>query len=291
MGSNSLFAQLVVKNGTTLTIEGNTMLTTLSSVNDFEIEAGASVINDGVIEFGPFASLTEPNGYPITGNGYETTTRFYGSPLVTENSANLGLELTTDIGTDTTTIRRGHFTWMNDVGSVSIFRWFETFPQINTGLNATIRFHYDTTELNNLDANNLAIFESINAGLNWGMMASTPQPSSFYVETTGANSLYMYSLYEDESGITVPETELLHGFTTAPNPSSGEFTLHYAGEETGNLQLNLYNLQGQLVTSETNIGLYSGQSITLNYNDFPPGVYLLQLNLSGKVGVQKLIIE
>jgi hypothetical protein len=97
---------------------------------------------------------------------------------VGENPGNLGAEITSSENLGSTTIYRRH-TQMTNNGNHSIYRYFDIVPTNNTGLDATLRFHYFDEELAGLTESDLEIWQfdgvnwssknlnNINMGANW----------------------------------------------------------------------------------------------------------------------------
>lgn len=75
-----------------------------------------------------------------------------------------------------------------------------------------------------------------------------------------------------------------------PNPSSGQVTVNYALEESGQVQLEVYNLLGQLLEQQQlghqTDGLYTydlkGQLV--------PGTYVVKLMVDGKIETEQLVV-
>mgnify|MGYP003376565693 FL=1 len=102
--------------------------------------------------------------------------------------------------------------------------------------------------------------------------------------------------YVDEINITgtlvgvdeVEEIEL--GFALYPNPSAGNTTVQFLLKNNQNVQLNVIDLTGRLVTSLLNGDLNSGlYEYTIPVNT--PGIYFVDLVSGGKRHVRKLVIS
>jgi hypothetical protein len=91
------------------------------------------------------------------------------APGATEVIRTTGVELTVD-------------------GQPSILRHFDISPATNAGLDATVLFHYDDSELNGLTESMLNLFSSLDAGASWTVLAGAPD--------TGANTVSSSSLNE-----------------------------------------------------------------------------------------------
>ncbi len=184
----ALWAQLKVVGGTTVHVNNNTIVTAnAASSNLFEIEANATVINDGIIILGDSVTLSEQNGFPIDGNGYEQATRSYAGALTAENIAGLGFEITTSALLGTSTVRRGHLT-SNNGGAQSIERWY-TFATGNVvAMDANLVFHYDQTEVNTPYEQELMLYHSIDSGITWFNYGGTTNTTANTIAASNIDS-------------------------------------------------------------------------------------------------------
>lgn len=78
-------------------------------------------------------------------------------------------------------------------------------------------------------------------------------------------------------------------FTVYPNPSNATITIQFSGAINENTSVNIYNSLGQLVISRND--LVKTKSLTIDINDLPEGFYFVQLNRTGKILAQKIIIN
>lgn len=81
--------------------------------------------------------------------------------------------------------------------------------------------------------------------------------------------------------------------TLYPNPSTNEFNLQYNLLEKGKVNIDLYNLNGQLITSILNenqsIGIHSVKSNLPM--DLATGIYIIKLSIEGIVTTEKMFIK
>jgi hypothetical protein len=84
----------------------------------------------------------------------------------------------------------------------------------------------------------------------------------------------------------VPEITSLNNVKVFPNPVSNNFNIQIDENQTSNYQVNIVNLAGQTVFSNS----YSNPSITINTEKFTPGMYLLNIKTDdGKIHNSKLL--
>ncbi len=80
-------------------------------------------------------------------------------------------------------------------------------------------------------------------------------------------------------------------FSAYPNPFDEEITIQFQNDTNGIVQLNVYSYSGQLIEKILNNQMESGiQTIKLNMEKFPEGIYFLELNNTGKKEYQKIIL-
>jgi hypothetical protein len=124
-------------------------------------------LNGNTISLSSDAMLYEGDGRIFGSSGSITTQRSLNN--INENVAGLGVTITTAANMGNTTITRTH---SNSTEPVSILRKFEISPSNNTGLNATLVYHYYDTELNNQTEANLVLFKSTD-GTDWERQSSS----------------------------------------------------------------------------------------------------------------------
>jgi hypothetical protein len=81
-------------------------------------------------------------------------------------------------------------------------------------------------------------------------------------------------------------------FAVYPNPSSGDFSIQIASKESTVVRVNLSNIVGEVIYTETKNIIIGDNLLTENFNDFPGGIYLIKVitekeTLSKKIVIQK----
>ena len=162
-------------------------------LNDNATVAGNLILTDGDIDLNgntltlnTNALLTETSGNTVKGLGQMVTTRNLNAPSGL-NVAGMGFEMTTSINLGSTVISRMHDEQTIN-GMASILRYFDVTPTNNSGLNATLLFHYDDSELNGRTETGLFLFRSIDSGSNWTSEGGTVN--------TGNNTISLSSIDE-----------------------------------------------------------------------------------------------
>ena len=142
---------------------------------------------------------TELNRVTGASGGYIQVIQNLSAPN-SSNPGGLGAFISTAVNLGSVTIRRGHTSQTGTGLSGSVNRYYSIEPATNGNLNATIRFKYFDAELNGQIENNLATYQSSDAGINWINLSRTSNStSSNYVEKTGVASLSLFTLANDNT--------------------------------------------------------------------------------------------
>lgn len=76
-----------------------------------------------------------------------------------------------------------------------------------------------------------------------------------------------------------------------PNPVSEILNVKITSPIASDLQATLYDLRGQVVATSTNIIEAGTMEVSMNLEDTPPGLYLLQLEANGKKMLSKIVVQ
>jgi len=121
-------------------------------------------LNGQTVTLGASAMLVEDQGFFHGGSGAITTTRSLSN--IDEDVAGLGAAITTSANLGNTTVTRRHAA--QDVnGAPGVNRYYDIVPANNSGLDATLVFHYRESELNGIDESALSFFRSADGGTSW----------------------------------------------------------------------------------------------------------------------------
>ncbi len=128
----------------------------INVTNLLTITSGDLDLNTFQINLGTKGTLAETPGNTVTGASGTITAARTGP---SGNVAGLGVEIYTQQDLGATTITRGHAVQTNG-NNQSILRYFDIEPTNNSGLDATLIFHYDDSELNGASELTLRLFRS-----------------------------------------------------------------------------------------------------------------------------------
>jgi len=171
-----------------------TSLPAAVTVNDtLSVILGDLDLNGQILTIAPAGYLTETSGNTVKGtSGYITTTRTLNAPSAL-NVGGLGAVLTTAVNLGSTEIRRGHAVQSGLGGNTSFLRYFDITPVTNTGLNATLVYKYDDSELNGKVESASSLFKSTNSGTNWTSQGGTVNTSANTITLSGVGSFSRWS--------------------------------------------------------------------------------------------------
>ena len=178
-----------INNLTINSAAGVTLSVPITVVGTVSLLAGHLNLNGNNVMLGPSGLLNESAGSTLSGtSGTISTTRMLNAPNSSNDIAGLGVGIGSSADLGNTVITRGHAVQAG-AGSRSIGRYFDITPTTNTGLNATLVFRYDDSELNSVPEANLLLFKSTDAGATWSSAGGTVNTTDNTLTLTGVNEL------------------------------------------------------------------------------------------------------
>jgi len=192
---------LTIDNTAGVTLTAGVTVNGTLAVNDGDLD-----LNGNTITLGTTAVIAETPGNTVMGSsGMITTTRLLNAPS-SDNVGGMGAMLTLSANLGSTIIERIHSPATGN-GNFGINRQFNIEPTNNTGLNATLRFYYDESELNSISEANLILFKSTTgADSTWTGVGGAVNVSENYVELAGLNSFSHWTLADLNNPIPVELT-------------------------------------------------------------------------------------
>ncbi len=92
-----------------------------------------------------------------------------------------------------------------------------------------------------------------------------------------------------ENGLTLPTVTEIEG--NYPNPFNGQTTIHFSLAMNGQVEMNLYNIQGQLVkeivSDYKNAGRYQ---VAINLDNLSSGTYISIMRVNGIASTHKVVL-
>ena len=90
---------------------------------------------------------------------------------------------------------------------------------------------------------------------------------------------------------SISEFEKMYGLSVFPNPNTGDFTIKLKTRQTEMMTIKIYNLLGQVIFTDRSEKVKGYYEKRLDLNDYPVGVYELQVNTDNGVITRQIIIE
>ncbi len=173
---------------------------------------GSLVLTDGTLhlggyplELGPAATLTESAGNTVN-SGIIWATRTLTGPNGV-NVGGLGFVITSAADLGETTINRRWFPFSSG-SNQGIRRSYTVIPTNNAGLDATIVFTYDDSELGDLVESELTLFCTTDDGTTWTMMGGALDTDQNTLTLSGVDHLSTWTAGSVSSPLPVQITSL-----------------------------------------------------------------------------------
>jgi hypothetical protein len=200
--------------GSDLTISGSPTIRdlTLGASSALTLSSGMTVngtlalnsnldLNGQAITLGSAGYLHEDSGRLYGASGTIATTRNLSN--IDENVAGLGAEITTAADMGSTVITRSHSA---NGSPASIQRRYSIEATTNSGLNATLVFHYNDNEINGLTESYLELFRSTDGGANWNDYNGSVNSFANTISLSGIDAFSLWTAMESED-VTPPILE------------------------------------------------------------------------------------
>lgn len=94
---------------------------------------------------------------------------------------------------------------------------------------------------------------------------------------------------ENNSDLGVEEQSGIH-LTIYPNPISNVFSVAYETEQAADIRAELLTLDGKRIDTQTSVNTMNGE-LTFDVSNLSSGIYLLNMNVSGKLISKKIVKE
>lgn len=178
--------------GSNITVNGNLIME--SNVD----------LNGNTLNLGMDANLIEDAGLFYGTNGKIITTRVLNGSItpINENIGGIGAEITCAADMGSTIIERHHSAIGSNSAINGITRYYVISPANNSGLNATLVFHYDDSELNGNTESGLVLHKSTDAGTTWTEIGGVLNTSENTITFSNTDGFSWWTAAQ--SGITLP---------------------------------------------------------------------------------------
>ena len=88
--------------------------------------------------------------------------------------------------------------------------------------------------------------------------------------------------------VSTEEPESVTELSLAPNPTNGETVLSLNLSESHDLQLDVFNLQGQIIYSKFDENVSGDLQYEINLENLPDGMYIARVTIDGKIVSRKI---
>jgi Secretion system C-terminal sorting domain len=196
----------------TLTINNSGGVSLLNNIGvDNQLDMGGMLnVKNNTVGLSPTAVIineTDPTRITddVSNTGNLTTTRTFSSPLANVNPANIGVEFVSAPALGATTISRIATAFvLNGSSSGLIQRYYNIQPANNTGLNASVRFHYLDAELNGVVENSSVLWKSSNNGLSWvQIVPDSRNTTANWVQKDNVNDFSLWTIGNNNSALPI----------------------------------------------------------------------------------------
>lgn len=263
-GVGALLPAVSLQNLTINRPDGISLAGPVSIFGALTLSSGAISTGVDIITLGPTATISEAVENPVMGT--VTTTRAV-IQSVNNTFGGLGIELNAAGASPGSTVVTRE-TGISSSGNEhdSILRYFDISPTVTSGLNATLVFHYDPSELNGNTAAILRLWKSTDEGMTWEFVGGVVDTNARTMTVTGVQSLPVQVRWTG--------ADTLH-------PLSGPLTQYYSVLEGWNLisvprTVSNYRRDSLFQTSVSNAYRFIGGT--------PPVGYVPCDTLANKIG-------
>lgn len=274
---------LTLNNASGLTLSNN-----IAAAGTVTLTAGDLSLNGNTLALGATGTLSESAGNTVVGSGVITATRTLAAPA-TVNVAGLGATITSAADLGSTSITRGHVAQSGN-SNTGVLRYYDITPTTNSGLNATVAFSYDDSELNGILETDLAPFKSTDGGTSWALVGGAVLDNTLNTVTlTGLDGFSRWTLGSTSAPLPVQ----LSSFAAAAGLRGATLTWKTASEvdnagfeverrEIGDLRLT--NVDYQKVGFVAGAGTSTSER-SYSFTDAPaPGRYAYRLRQVDREG-------
>jgi hypothetical protein len=109
--------------------------------------------------------------------------------------------------------------------------------------------------------------------------------------TSAANNFQGWEVYYEIDNVGINETSGISGIETYPNPTNDVLNVYFNVDSKSNLSVKLINLTGQVVYSENQAGFAGTYYTNISVNNYPAGIYFLEISSEKGKSVKKIIVK
>ncbi|MGA9117045.1 MAG: carbohydrate-binding protein [Bacteroidota bacterium] len=253
--------------------QGVTLTSPVTVNGTLTLFTGDLDLNGNTVTLGPAGLLNETAGNTVTGSsGVITATRTLTAPSAGTDIAGLGIRIGSAGNPGITVISRGHAVHPG-AGGGSVSRFFDLAPANNTGLDATLVFSYDESELNGIPEGALALFRSTDGGSSWEQRGGSPDPGANRLTLTGVDELSRWTAGEGPPAAVLFVTPPALDFGAVGAGGSRTDSVHLVSVGLLTLQVDSIRAAGSGFSAQAAVpdSLPTGDSLSVRVTFSPPG--------------------
>jgi hypothetical protein len=297
-GDRTITGNLTVEYGTSLDITAAApqSLTVNGQLDLDEGNIDTSVPNVAIV-LGPSATIVESDTTGALGTVKTTRTV---AQAVNETFGGIGLELNAaGSAPGVTEVTRVTGVALTIGGNSSIERYFDIAPTNNSGLDATVVFHYNESELNAIPEGSLKTYLTDAGRTQWQSWGSTIDEVANTLTSAGYLALYetisagsaVASVVGDDSPPRISFLSQNH-----PNPFSSATDIAFGVDASGNVRIQIYDVKGRLVRDLANARFRADRHVVTwdgrdnHGRSVAGGVYFYRLVSESLVQTRKMVL-
>jgi Secretion system C-terminal sorting domain len=140
-----------------------------------------------------------------------------------------------------------------------------------------------------------------NSFVNFSVTNATYDPAKDYIKSTDTyetwdtikkdySLTYLFTFFSSELLSANSDVYLSKAFNFSPNPVSDVINLSFSFEKNSDIQINIINNTGQLITHQNFKNIQESQT-TLSVANLPNGIYFMQLISEGKQATKRMVVS
>ena len=266
-----------------------------ATVNGACTISGSVLATDAyTLTLGATATLNETDGLPVLGTVVATRTVVQS---VNETFGGIGLEIDAGgaaPGATTVTRTTGSAQYVD--GADGILRSFALDPANNAGLDATLVFHYDDSELNGLEESALGLFGDY--GSSWTKLGASLDAAANTLTVAGESALgdltAAKSIASPVGDNPIPlRTEITSVY---PNPFNPAARISLSLAKTGPVDVAVFDIKGRRIRTLKSGVLQQGEhELTWRGQDdsgqsVASGVYFCRMVADSRIRTEKMLL-
>lgn len=272
--------------------------------NALNMNSGNILLNGYTLYLDVAASIIGENEASHITGGSVSAIRILTAPAVGYNPGNIGVDITTSAKLGLLWVTRTHVPVLLPNGWESIKRVFTITSTINTGVNATLKFHYLNAELNGNSEAALSMYNGIDTSASGWELAGRDSFDIINktVTKTGINKLNRFTLVTqtDQPILVTPPVarqatkagdineNISEKIQVYPVPAHDYFIVTVANEHQQQSEFLLFDEVGHLLQRKKVFLLSGINNISWDISGYPAGVYYMTFD-KGKANKFKII--